>query len=309
MNDETPYPIGKPNQKWGATERSTWLNQQTIKRAYQIDVLDKLEALKLQFHLEQYSALTYNPERYPLFAVKSKDWSAGKPTALITGGVHGYETSGVLGALGFLEKLLQPEAQAYSQHFNIVVVPCVSPWSYETINRWNPHAVDPNRSFITDSPADESAALMDYVRALNCDIAVHIDLHETTDTDNTEFRPALAARDNVHQTIWQIPDGFYLVGDSENPCHEFQSHIIEGVSKITHIAASDTDDRLIGELTTQYGVINCSTQALGLCTGFSNATFSTTTEVYPDSPRVDNENCILAQVTAIFSALDYVRKQ
>lgn len=36
---------------------------------------------------------------------------------LITGGVHGYETSGVQGALLFLEQ----KAKHYSQHFNIFV--------------------------------------------------------------------------------------------------------------------------------------------------------------------------------------------
>ena len=42
-------------------------------------------------------------ERYPLFAVKTKDWAADKPHLLVTGGVHGYETSGVQGALLFLQ--------------------------------------------------------------------------------------------------------------------------------------------------------------------------------------------------------------
>jgi hypothetical protein len=30
---------------------------------------------------------------------------------------------------------------------NLLVAPCVSPWAYERIQRWNAHAVDPNRSF------------------------------------------------------------------------------------------------------------------------------------------------------------------
>ena len=33
-----------------------------------------------------------------------------------------------------------------------------------------------------------------------------------------------------------------------------------------------------------------------------------TTEVYPDSPLVDDENCILAQVAAVTGGLDYIRK-
>ena len=101
------------------------------------------------------------------------------------------ETSGVHGAIGFLEKNIL----TYCDQFNIIVAPCVSPWGYETINRWNPNAIDPNRSFYANSPAEESAALMKVILSLNIDITAHFDLHETTNTDNTEFRPALAARD------------------------------------------------------------------------------------------------------------------
>ena len=78
-------------------------------------------------------------------------------------------------------------ANKYAEHFNIVITPCISPWGYETINRWNPDAVDPNRSFTPNSEAEESAALLRYISALKTNIEVHIDLHETTDTDNTEF--------------------------------------------------------------------------------------------------------------------------
>lgn len=302
MNTEQPYHIGTPNAPWGRTERAQWFNEQVVRRSYQEHVLNPLKSLGDEFDLQQYGTLSYDATHYPLYAAIGKDYHRERPTALITGGVHGYETSGVQGALRFL----QTEANRYLEHLNVVVAPCISPWAYETVNRWNPQAVDPNRSFIANSPAQESAALMTLVASLEGELLVHIDLHETTDTDNSEFRPALAARDNVRHEFWQIPDGFYLVGDTENPCHDFQRHIIQAVSQITHIAPADTDGRIIGELTTQTGVINYPTEALGLCTGFTHARFNTTTEVYPDSPRVDDENCILAQVTAVTSGLDYV---
>ena len=91
-------------------------------------------------------------ERYPLFAVKTKDWAADKPHLLVTGGVHGYETSGVQGALLFLDS----KAEQYSKQFNIVVLPCVSPWGYECIQRWNAIAEDPNRAFRPERPAEEA---------------------------------------------------------------------------------------------------------------------------------------------------------
>ncbi|QFU22171.1 M14 family metallocarboxypeptidase [Shewanella eurypsychrophilus] len=302
MVQQSSYSIGLTGQAWGESEKAQWLKAQTIKRSYQQEVAAKIAPLAEDFQVVQYGALSYNPNEYPLFVVKSKQWSEDKPTVLVTGGVHGYETSGVQGAIRFL----QTKAKEYLDRFNILVAPCVSPWGYETINRWNPNAVDPNRSFYPESPAEESAALMTYIADLGIEITAHIDLHETTDTDNSEFRPALAARDAVEHSNWNIPDGFYLVGNTELPVNDFQTAIISSVEKVTHIAPADDSGKLIGVQLAQFGVINYATKALGLCIGFSDSVYATTTEVYPDSPKVDDENCILAQVAAITGGLDYI---
>lgn len=301
MQINTHYPIGTPGQKWGDAERQAWRAQTTIKREYQHEVVPKILALQNDFDVEQYGALSYDTARYPLFCVKSRDWSNDKPTVLITGGVHGYETSGVHGAL----KFLATQAKRYLTHFNIVCAPCVSPWGYETINRWNPNALDPNRSFYANSPAEESANLMALVENIG-EVLVHIDLHETTNTDESEFRPALAARDGIEYVEDSIPDGFYTVGDSENPAAEFQAAVIESVKKVTHIAPADEHGDIIGSPVVQEGVINYPMKALGLCGGMTNCQYGTTTEVYPDSPTVTDEECNNAQVAAIIGALDYV---
>lgn len=313
MNKHSPYPIGTPGQPWQELEKMQWLTQQNIKRSFFDDVVSKAKTLIERpsigeyFELVTYGELCYDgvikgASNYPLMAFKSKQWSTNKQTVLVTGGVHGYETSGVHGALGFAT-----EAVNYHKDFNMLIAFCVSPWGYETINRWNPQAIDPNRSFYNNSPAPESAALMDYVASLEISIDVHVDLHETTDTDNSEFRPALAARDGKTHDNWNIPDGFYLVGDTLKPVPEFQRYIIEQVERVTHIAPPDTNGCLIGVKQQQFGVINYATVELGLCAGFSHSDFCTTTEVYPDSPLVDDENCIKAQVVAITSALDYLK--
>ncbi|MFT5758135.1 MAG: hypothetical protein ACI9LM_002874 [Alteromonadaceae bacterium] len=303
MNDQQPYAIGTLGIKWGEIEKSVWFAQQRIKRSYQDDVVAKIKALSDKFDVEQYGALSLDESRYPLWAVKSKNWDHNKQTVLVTGGVHGYETSGVQGALRFLET----KAKDYTNQFNILVMPCISPWGYETINRWNGKAIDPNRSFHKDSPAEESALVIEYIASLSTfDIKVHIDLHETTDSDNSEFRPALAARDAVEHNNWNIPDGFYLVANSVNPAPSFQKAIITAVEKMTHIAPADDNGQLIGAPLEQRGVINYAARALGLCMGLTNADFMTTTEVYPDSPKSDDENCILAQVVVITAGLDFV---
>jgi hypothetical protein len=301
MSDSV-YSIGKQGQAWADTEKALWCEKQNIKRSYQDEVLAKLELLTTSFDMIQYGSLSLDESRYPLYAMKSKNWQTSNKTVLVTGGVHGYETSGVQGAIRFLET----SANDFSEQFNIIVVPCVSPWGYETINRWNNEAIDPNRSFYPDSPAQESAALMSFVNELDVDIAMHIDLHETTDSDNSEFRPALAARDAIEQKNWNIPDGFYLVGDSTKPEADFQCAINQAVAKVTHIAPADSNNKLIGVDIEQLGVINYAGRELGLCMGLTDAPYVTTTEVYPDSPLVDNENCIKAQVAAISAAIKFL---
>ncbi|EGR0147036.1 M14 family metallocarboxypeptidase [Vibrio alginolyticus] len=295
------YPIGTPGQPWNEEERKAWLATQEVKRSYQDEVVSKIDALRERFDVEQYCALSYNEARFPLFCIKTRNWDSTKPVVLVTGGVHGYETSGVHGALKFVET----EAERYAEHFNIVVAPCVSPWGYEVINRWNPNAIDPNRSFYKDSPAEESANLIKLVATLG-DVLMHIDLHETTDSDETEFRPALAARDGIEYIEGMIPDGFYTVGDSENPQPDFQKAVIESVAKVTHIAPADENGEIIGSPVVQFGVINYPMVKLGLCGGVTNCVYGTTTEVYPDSPTVTDEECNDAQVAAVVGGLNYV---
>ncbi|KDO14526.1 peptidase [Vibrio metoecus] len=295
------YPIGVPGQPWQAAERQAWLAQRHIQREYQQEVVPKILALQDRFEISTYGALSFDPARYPLYVVKSRNWDATKPTVLITGGVHGYETSGVHGALQFLATAAKP----YLTHFNLLAAPCVSPWGYETINRWNPDAIDPNRSFIQNSPAQEAALLMAMV-AEHEPILLHIDLHETTDTDESEFRPALAARDGKNYLAGTIPDGFYTVGDTENPQLDFQQAVINSVRRVTHIAPADDKNEIIGSPVVADGVILYPMRELGLCGGMTDCTYGTTTEVYPDSPKVSAQNCNDAQVAAIVGALDYV---
>lgn len=133
---------------------------------------------------------------------------------------------------------------------------------------------------------------------------LHIDLHETTDSDETEFRPALAARDGVPFVPGSIPDGFYLVGDSDDPQPAFQQAVIAAVAQVTHIAPTDAQGEIIGAPVVGEGVINYPVRRLGLCAGVTEARYRTTTEVYPDSPRTTPAQCNLAQVVAICAALD-----
>ena len=294
--------IGTPGQPWGPEEVAQWRARQVRQRSHADDVLAALQGLDAQWERESYGELEYGSNRYPLHALRSKDWQDHRPTVLVTGGVHGYETSGVHGALRFARE----HAARYAGRVNLLVVPCVSPWGYEHIQRWNHDAIDPNRSFREPSPAQEAAALMRLVAPLRGQFAAHIDLHETTDTDETEFRPALAARDGKPFEPGSIPDGFYLVDDAENPQPAFQQAIIAAVEKITHIAPTDAQGQLIGSPAVARGVIRYPLRALGLCASVTGARYTTTTEVYPDSPRATPEQCNAAQAAAVCAAIDFV---
>ena len=312
---DSSYPIGTPGAPWGAAEKTAWLVRQLLRRSYADEVVAPLKArLPASAELFEYGALDYTRlglGRYPLYAVRSRAWHADRPVVLVTGGVHGYETSGVHGALQWL-------ADRFDHHagtVNLLVLPCISPWGYETINRWNPDALDPNRQFkLEGGLADESTLAMACVAARGGQggpggrIDLHVDLHETTDTDNSEFGPAKAARDGVAFDEHEIPDGFYLVGDSGRPAPEFQRALIDAVRRVTHIAEPDAHGRIIGAPLQQPGVITLSKRAQGLCGGMTAARFVTTTEVYPDSPSASAAECNAAQVATVEAAIEYLRR-
>jgi hypothetical protein len=300
-NINVAYTIGEAGKAWGKAERDAWLSQQVHQRSYEADVLGAVDRLRARFDVSEYGRLDYAQVSFPLFSVRTRGWKDDLPVMLVTGGVHGYETSGVHGALRFAEQHMA----GYAGRANILIAPCVSPWAYERIQRWNPDAIDPNRSFNENSPSGESAALMQLVAPLHGRFLMHIDLHETTDSDETEFRRALAARDGKVFVPGEVPDGFYLVDDAENPQPAFQQSVLAAVSHVTHIAPADAKGEIIGSPVVAPGVIEYAVKGLGLCASISGARYTTTTEVYPDSPRATPEQCIQAQVAAVCAAMDY----
>ena len=132
---------------------------------------------------------------------------------------------------------------------------------------------------------------------------MHADLHETTDTDFTEFRPAKASRDGLQLDGEDIPDGFYLIGSNLEPQHEWHKAIIDSVREVTKIAQPDVNNQIVELDVVQDGVVNSN--PVGKGKGAANALYATTTEVYPSS-LVTDEECNNAQVAAIVGGLDYL---
>ena len=87
---------------------------------------------------------------------------------------------------------------------------------------------------------------MRWVAERKPNLLVHLDLHETTDSDLHEFDPARCARDGKPFERDTIPDGFYVIGNSEDPQAEFQKALIAAVAPITHIAPADAEGNLVG---------------------------------------------------------------
>jgi hypothetical protein len=305
MASTQPFPIGTPGTPWTAADRERWRASVTKRRSYTDEVVSLIERLAPRFEVSQYGAVEYGADgRFPLYVLKSRAWNDALPIALVTGGVHGYETSGVHGALRFAER----DAAAFEGRLNLLIAPCVSPWAYERIHRWNALAVDPNRSF-KNGAAAEASQLVAFIAPYRGRFLAHLDLHETTDSDETEFRPALAARDGKPFEPGIIPDGFYLVDDSANPQPGFQAAIIDAVAQVTHIAEPDEKGQLIETPLQGRGVVHYDVASLGLCTSLTGARFTTTTEVYPDSPRASPAQCNEAQATAVRAGLEYALAQ
>jgi hypothetical protein len=303
MTAEATFPPGTPGTPWTPAERAQWRAMKRPRRRYADDVLPQVERLRADFDVVEYGRLDYAPDgSYPLLAIRSRDWDDTLPVALVTGGVHGYETSGVHGALAFVAR----HGRDTAGRINLLVAPCVSPWAYERIQRWNPDANDPNRNFKAGSGVPESEALLRLVQPYLGRFLLHVDLHETTDSDESEFRPALAARDGKPFEPDGIPDGFYLVDDTENPQPAFQQAMLRAVERVTHVAPADPNGEIIGSKVVAPGVIEYPLRALGLCAGITGAKYTTTTEVYPDSPRATPQQCIDAQVAAVRAGLEFV---
>lgn len=302
---EEAYPIGVVGRPWDEQDKQRWLYSRSKKRSYQQEVVDPIMKLCDQFDVVKYGELTYAPEsNYQLFALLSKDWDASKQAVLVTGGVHGYETSGVQGAILFAKE----EAARYAQRFNVCILPCVSPWGYEHIERMNPHCQDPNRQFFENTTCQEAAQARTFVLAMGCSWVFHTDCHETTDSDALEFMPAKAAHAGKQHEFEAIPDGFYCYDRADSPNPDFVRAVVDSVKTVTHIAPRDETGCIMGIQVPDDnpGVLTLDVHSMNVCCAMTPAKFVTTTEVYPDSPGVTPEQCNLAQVAAVCGGLDYV---
>lgn len=301
-----------PGTPWNEGQKRQWLEgvlAHRKKRNYQ-DILTRLQKLPANiYHLEKYGALPTPQDSYSLMRVTIGDLSNGKPNVLITGGVHGYEPSGVEAAIRFLEN----EAPRLSDKFNFVVYPCISPWAYEYDQRWNWQAEDVNRNFSTEQgivQIEECTMFMSSLQNLGRAFHLAIDLHETNDRD-IALRQMRASRfgTELDADFRHIPQGFYLTLTRQKMAwqnelqREFGEAILQEVKKVSPIAP----DSVILGVENEGGLLLASSKP-NLMRGFiaNHARLVALTEVYPDHPDMGPEKAVQTQLAAIRGALDYI---
>ena len=76
--------------------------------------------------------------------------------------------------------------------------------------------------------------------------ACHIDLHETTDTDESEFQPARPRGTVMFMRRAPSRTAFTLCGDEKNPSLGVPTSVDKSVSEVTHIAPADPGGTIIG---------------------------------------------------------------
>tara|TARA_Y100000780_G_scaffold232575_1_gene267040 strand:- start:3564 stop:4544 length:981 start_codon:yes stop_codon:yes gene_type:complete len=326
--------VNPKKDNWNESDKQKWLAKQTFQRSYKDQVLSRIERLKRvggAVKVKNYGRLSLQnreslriseislstddySDRYPLYYAEVGDITNGKPNIIVTGGTHGYEESGVYGALEFLEK----DASRKVDKFNFLVFPCISPFAYEVNQRWTHDAWDPNRSFDRSKPyVPEAQLVMDVVEEAHsragCDFCATVDLHETPDRDKV-LMPLQYQRYGIEMSADDIliPNGYYLIAHSANQSKGMARHIIDKVKQVTPIAP---DKEIQGDKNND-GVIVLAEDSVthqGLNQSFmkTKADNSFTTEIYPEihpEPRGSQE-AIAAQRTTILGILDFLENQ
>ncbi|CAM3745807.1 hypothetical protein VA7868_03367 [Vibrio aerogenes CECT 7868] len=260
-------------------------HDETGETNYQTDVVKRIMHLENNFIISRYGVLSCDPERYPLYYLKNKNWHDKHPVILLTGGVHGQDCSSISGLLRFLET----EASSYTKYFNLLCVPCVSPRSYESSNIQDPHTYDPDCHFYSASPCEESSHLIRLIAAYSSKVIAHFDLQETTP------EPDDSAQQTHH--IRSTRRAFSLVTDTENPQYPFQKAIMSAAEQVLKTEFGEDGDM-------KGGVSHIAMKALRRCNGLTNCYFRTTTRVCPD--ELTREQCDDVQVAAITGGLTFI---
>lgn len=316
-------PTAKPSmsetktERWSPEKFKRWYQEHQVipSRDYVKTLVPRIKALgeRTGFKLEKYGEATYstitdnvdgsagktNRVTHDLFRLLIGDFSQERPCYIILGGTHGYEKGGPLAALKFAEE----EASKYTDRFNIVIYPCLSPGPYEKELRFTEGRIDINRdAYLDNAKSEEMQALANSVKELhqrlfngdrNKKFAAAIDLHETPFLDIAiDKENAEVGGETFELDIF--PKGLFLIAFNEDQL--LANKIIQNVRLEGHHVVDD--DTLYGA-PNHDGVLLMSES--GPVTGrvrqllkhYTSASFTTEycdidlTDERPDAERVD----------------------
>ncbi len=281
------------------------------------DIVSRITALPANTHnVETYAALSHGHSLYRITIGNVKN---GNPNILITGGIHGYEPSGIEASLNFARHV----APRLTREFNFAIYPCISPWAYEYNQRWNAQGEDPNRLFTRTPPEDKSGTyrvhdieecrhFMNAIESHGVYFDRAIDLHETSDMDITlRVDRANSFGSDLAPDYRHIPQGFYLIvsemataGDTAQQLLYAQS-IVNEVGMVSPIAP----DKKISGKSNLCGVVQLE-QTEGMIRTYlsRHARLVAVTEVYPDHPDMGLEKSVEAQLAALRGATNHNRR-
>ncbi len=99
---------------------------------------------------------------------------ASHPYVLVSGGVHGDEPAGVLGAVAFLSQV----APRFSDRINFLVLPCVNPTGFQANTLASASGANLNRCFGIGSQEPEVLAIERWLAEFGHRFKMTFDLHE-----------------------------------------------------------------------------------------------------------------------------------
>jgi succinylglutamate desuccinylase/aspartoacylase family protein len=126
--------------------------------------------------VEQITTVTYNDASWPILCIRSAQWDVGRPTVLISAGVHGNEPAGVHAALEFLAK----GQREFQEALQFVVFPCLNPSGFDAHTLETQSGANLNRLFGIQSAQAEVRAIEDWLWLYGIHFLMTFDLHEVT---------------------------------------------------------------------------------------------------------------------------------
>lgn len=144
-------------------------------RSYQIEVINRLEALKEGgFVILPIGDISFGSTKYQMRCVIAQGKTPAPHNVFISAGIHGDEPAGVYAILSFLETKIKD----YLPYFNFVICPCLNPGGFEHNTVYNPAGINLNRNFLAVNPAQEVELIKNFLMENIRQYLFIVDMHE-----------------------------------------------------------------------------------------------------------------------------------